>query len=109
MVWIEVVATATIMSAMSIAAHSGVRSPSARPAPHANSTMATKIAVACGNGTCIFDHGLLKRAELGFYGQLGPAGNAEKDADQDAGRRHWNPLPGAEHGHGALDQGRHVS
>ena len=40
MVWIEVVATATVMSPVSIAAHIGVRSPSVRPAPHANSTVA---------------------------------------------------------------------
>jgi len=32
-VWIEVVATATIMSPVSIAAHNGVRIPSVRPAP----------------------------------------------------------------------------
>src|SRR5580698_4661909 len=41
------------MSPVSIAAHSGVSSPNANPAPHANSTAATKNAVACGNGTCI--------------------------------------------------------
>ena len=42
-------------------------------------------------------HSPLKHAELGFYEQLGPAGNTEKDPDQDAGRSHWHPLPGAKH------------
>jgi hypothetical protein len=35
---------------ISIAAYSGLRNPNARPAPHANSTVATKSAVVCGNG-----------------------------------------------------------
>src|SRR5580658_9836796 len=80
MLWIRLVAIATIMSPMSIAAHSGVRSPSARPAPHANSTMETKSALRCGNGIVRLDDGLLKHAELGLYEQLGPPRNTEKDA-----------------------------
>ena len=40
---------------------------------------------------------LLKEDEPCWYEQLSSAGNTEKDADQDAGRSHRHPFPGAEH------------
>src|ERR1700722_462559 len=108
-VWIEVVAIATIMSPMSIAAHSGVSSPSARPRPAPEFDHGDEDRSCVRERDAYFDHGLLKHTELGFYEQLGPAGNTEKDADQDAGRSHWHPLPSVKHRQCALNHVRHVS
>lgn len=47
--WIRLVAIATIMAPTSVSAHSGVSRPSARPPPQTNSTSDTKSALACGN------------------------------------------------------------
>jgi hypothetical protein len=73
MPWIEVVAVATIISAMSIAAQSGVRSPNASPAPHAKFDRSDEERSCMGERDSYLDRSLLKHAKLGFYKQLGPA------------------------------------
>jgi len=55
------------------------------------------------------NYGLLHLAEPVCHEQLGPAGNTEKDANQDAGGSHRHPFHGTEHSQDALDHMLHVS
>ncbi len=112
MLWIRLVAIATILSPASIAAHSGCeQGPSRQGEPRRpDSTVATKERIGVREAACVIGRitGLLNLVELRVARTAWSHRKYKKSADQDAGRSHWHPFPSAEHRHDALNHVCHV-